>query len=276
MLLYLTAGGSGVSGLTGGNSGDANLFSPTTAPFSGSSGNDGNTGTGGTTAAGDLTQIWSATATASGGYQEGITISAGAPQHFNSNLDNDGAVLGETCGGNSSTDAVVPAEISIENTTSSFDATVGVALEWAEYSGDSGNSGSGTNASMLFEGNYSDGAQCSNSNDDDGGDGDSMNVDSTTSLADNSATDLYGYFVIANYYSPDDPSGDSSFLANTLITVSDDSVISGSGDSGDSGNTGSGNSIDWTITSLSGPGVASGTSNYEFDLAGTAISSGNS
>jgi hypothetical protein len=274
MLLYLTAGGSGATPLTTlGNSGNTDTFSPTTAPFSGSSGNDGSSGTGATTAAGSFSQTWSATATASGGYQEDITISAGAPQHFNPNLDNNGAVLGDTCGGNSSTDAVVPVGITIENTTSGFDATGGAALQWGGYSGNSGNSGSGADASMLFQGNYTGGAQCSNNND---GDGNSMSVDSTDSLVPNSDMELYGYFVIANYYSPDDANGDSAFLANTLITVEDDSVVSDSGNSGASGNSGSGSSLDWSITSLSGPGVASGANNFEFDLAGAAVPSGDS
>ena len=274
MLLYLLAGGSG-SGLAGLSTNPA-LLPPTTSPFSDNSGNSGpsgNTGTGPTTAAGGFTNTWNASATASGGYQETITISAGAPQHFDSNLDNNRAVLGETCGGNSSTDAVVPVEISIENTTSGFDAPVGVSLQWGSYDGNIGNTGSGPNVSMLFEGNYSSGPQCSNSSD---GNGNSMTVNSTNSAAPNTSTDLYGYFVISDYYSPSYPNGETSFLVNTPIAVSTDYVNIPTGNTGGSGNSGAGGSLDWTVTSLTGPGVASATNNYQFDLAGTAMASGNS
>jgi len=273
VLLYLFAGGSGVSGLDAPNS---DFSPPTTSIFSnnpGNGGQSGNTGNGPTTAAGGLTNTWNGSATASGGYQETITISAGAPQHFNPNLDNNGAVLGETCGGNSSTDAVVPVEISIENTTSGFDAPVGVSLQWGGYDGNTGNTGSGPDVSMLFEGNYSSGAQCSSNSD---GNGNSTGVNSTNSAAPNTVTDLYGYFVIANYYSPSYPDGDNDFLVNTPITVSNDYVNIPTGNTGGSDNSGAGGSLDWTVTSLTGPGVESTSSNFQFDLAGAAVASGNS
>lgn len=147
-----------------------------------------------------FTNQWSATALAPGGYSENVELETGAPEHFTDGMMNGRATAGATCSINSETDAVVPAKLTVTNTSpgnfSSYPAiAVGFGSDW-----------SGAAAEVA----YSDGPQCQTSE---------FNVEWTESVSSGNSVGIDLYFVISNYYTPDHPDGDPQVLADAQVNL---------------------------------------------------------
>lgn len=145
-----------------------------------------------------FTHQWTSTATASGGYAESVLLETGTPEHFTDGMMNGSVTAGSSCTINPATDAVVPAKLTVTNTSpggfASYPAVgIGFNFEWNDAAAEVG---------------YSDGDQCQSSD---------FNVDWTSSLASGHSAGIDMFFVLSNYYTPDSPDGDPSLLANAQI-----------------------------------------------------------
>jgi hypothetical protein len=204
--------------------------------------------------AGGTVNTWTASATASGGYSETISILTGHVEHAKDGATNGPDVAGQACSFNSTTDALVPVVINLTNTTSDFSSTVGYDIGFV-----------GSDASAIsFEGSYTGGEQCDGASSDE--ESSSINGNSVGLSAQHTST-TDGFLILPNYYSPAHPNGTTALLADIVLSISADQEINTSD---------SDSSTDYTVNSVTGPGVESSDGSWSFDLAGTTPSSGNS
>lgn len=143
----------------------------------------------------------------------------------------------------SQTDAVIPAVVTVTNTTSGFPIAAGLDV------------GSGISAStpIQFEAHYGNaGEQCSRS----GSINDSVDLEPGQTAA------LDGYFVVPNFFTPAKPNGDPALLGGTNLQVSSWTETSSDG-----------KQFNWSTQAASGPGVQynSGYSAYCFSLSGAQV-----
>jgi hypothetical protein len=178
---------------------------------------------------GDLVNAWTIDEQAAGGYTFEAVLRTGAPRHVTPGLGLGTLIAGAGCSDLSAqTDAVIPAEISLQNTTPSFSAMAAVRFSF---------SSSWANAEM--EAQYSDGPTCNTSQDQ------GFGLQSTQPLLSNQSTTLYAFLVLHNYYTPAAPEGDPAVLASaTLIPIQAHIEAS---------------NATLTITNVSGPGYSSDT-----------------
>jgi hypothetical protein len=202
--------------------------------------------------AGGTVQTWTIQAKGPGGYTEQVQVLLGHAEHARDGKANGQDVAGQACSFNSETDALVPVVINASNTTASFSALIGINIGLNGYSDDSDNG-------VSFEGAYTSGTQCNS--------GESFGVSSTTSDSPGAETTLDGFFVISNYYTPAAPDGDPSLLGATQLTIDSQQTIETSDDS---------LSKNYTVTSVTGPGVQDEDDEWILNLGGMSAPSGQS
>lgn len=184
------------------------------------------------TPAGPLNTTYSFTESEAGGYTFSGTLELGSPQQFQSGSITEGSLTaGSACSMNPQTDAVIPAFLSVRNTSSgNFNAIGGVDLQWS------------SSAIGGIEVGYSSGPSCDGSGS--GGSGtDEVNLESTNPLTPGSETSTDLFVWVPDYYSPNNPQGDPSLLAGAdlqLVEYVDSS-----------------NNVDIVPQSVSGPGASS-------------------
>lgn len=159
-----------------------------------------------TTSAGDLVNTYSVSSGSDGGYTYEGTVALGRPEHFRTGLTNGQLTAGSACSISEQTDAVIPGRITMRSTTENFDTRPGIALSWASYEISS------------LEANFSSGPSCEN---------DGLSVSSTDSVADGGGFSVDFFLIVADYYSPDDPSGDEESLKNITLNVVTDTPDDG-------------------------------------------------
>ena len=203
---------------------------------------------------GRFVRSWNFTATATSGYSESVELQVGNPVQYQSGLANGQDVAGSACTLDQ-TDALIPFEMTLTNTTTGFDTFV-----TASFSGIGSTSLPGfPGAELDVEAAYSGGSQCFNSANGDS----SFSTNSSVTLSPNGNSVLFGFFVVTNFYSPNFPNGDTSMLDGTVLSVYQTQSYSPT--DGSAG-------INYAINSLTGPGSADLGGTWEFDLAGTSIS----
>lgn len=170
---------------------------------------------------------WTAAYSQTGGYTFRAELSIGSVRHAETGL-----VLGDATSGacdfDSQTDALVPYQVRVTNTTSNFTAKAAAHL---------------TISGASAEATYSDqGATCQQ---------DDFGVQSTQPLSDGASSVLRGFFVVPRYYTPDAPSGDPAVLREAQIrftaTTNDAGALS--------------------LDTVTGPGVEQDYGTYSFTLA---------
>ena len=118
-----------------------------------------------TVPAGALTKTWSFSGSAAGGYSMAGTLKVGAPEEVQTGLTIGNATLqtanGAGCAVDSTTDAVVPAELSVRNTSQDFDARVGITID-DDLGGHQLNA---YTSDVQWEGQYTSGMACDSDTD---------------------------------------------------------------------------------------------------------------
>jgi hypothetical protein len=141
-------------------------------------------------------------------YPNGYTGTARVTAARLSNMSNAEAFpnvgLGDSCEPDRATTAVVPVDIKLVNTTSSFSFHVEIPIFLPN--------------GVQFEEGFSDGPAC-----------ESGAFSLGSQLAPGASSDTYGYLFIANYYSPNSPNGDTS-LTHGLFTTASYATDSGTDD----------------------------------------------
>jgi hypothetical protein len=147
--------------------------------------------------AGTLDGSWTVPETGPGGYSEAVTLSVGAPQHFQPGLSQGQLTAGAACSIDASTDAVIPAQLVETNTTSGF----------AAYTAASFSFGTQWN-SPAVEVHFDEGPQCETSG---------YNDHSVAKLQPQTRSSTDMFFVLSGYYTPAYPAGDPSVLATATV-----------------------------------------------------------
>jgi hypothetical protein len=150
-----------------------------------------------TTPASQLGYTYNFTETAANGYTFGGTVSLGAPQHFVQGLTQGQLTAGSACSIDAQTDAVVPAQLVLENTTKGFSAEPAVGLSW---------SGIGS-----VEVDFSDGPQCEANG--------SFTTAAGSAVPTGQAFTDDMFIVLPGYYSPASPDGDASALSSDQLQL---------------------------------------------------------
>jgi hypothetical protein len=152
-----------------------------------------------TVAAGPLTHRWTLTESANGGYQLHVEFDVGTPQKLVEGLTNGSVTAGTACNDISSqTDAVIPAEVIVTNTSPGGFSVDGAYQLSADYQ----------NAEAEL--NYSDsGPSCR---------GGTIGTQWNSGLASGAAGQSFMFFVLHNYYSPNFPNGDPQVLAAATVS----------------------------------------------------------
>jgi hypothetical protein len=135
------------------------------------------------------------------GYSQSVTFAAGSLQHYTPDLTNNGFIAGTKCTINQNTDAVIPFEVIMTNTTPSFSIPV-IEMNMMKLPGSSI-----TNSEDAVEG----GCQPIT--------GVIIGVNASNLAPGASSTD-YGFFVVSNDYSPNYPNGDPNALQNATLEMS--------------------------------------------------------
>ena len=178
------------------------------------------------------TQQWTLTSTEPDGTSESAVLSVGTPEHFSPSDTTGSFAAGSACNLDPQTDAVVPAQLVITNTTpGGFSEKIGAVL---------------TSNSVQWEVDYSSGAQCGSE-----GSGGPLAIASTDPVAPNATVTTPLFFVLSNYYTPNQPQGNTALLA-TAIGINGLEAVSAS---------------QWTDT-LGGPGVEQQAGSWWFTLSG--------
>lgn len=220
--------------------GDTPAYSPATQPMPSNTPAFGSvppaTDTGGPASmvpVGAMDHVWTTTYSATGGYLVAVRLAVGAPQKLVPGLTNGQLTAGSGCSDiNADTDAVVPAELTLTNQSGSF-------TTYAAYSVSYDYGYSNAEAEIYYTDT---GATCKDS----GGFGGEFNG----GLAPGGTGHADIFFVVRNYFTPNNPSGDPAALAAARIVFSDASS----------------EQMQFTVGTTSGPGVdGSGT----FSLAGS-------
>jgi len=199
---------------------------------------------------GGATFSWTVDMTSSAGASATVELDVGNPQPFQSGTTNGDATAGSACSLSALTDEVIPAIITLTNTSANMATIVG-----ANFAGiGSGSIPSFTGPELIWEAAYAGGPQCT------GQDGNSSTIDMYTSnaIAAGARAVTDGFFDITNYF-PSASSG-SSVMADTILTVPSTFTVTNA----------AGSTTVFNITNVSGPGVVQTSSGWEFTLAGTS------
>jgi hypothetical protein len=242
-LIGLVAVGSLVLGLSGcGSSSQRTSNPPATAATSGAT-----TPTTQPIGAFAVTRTWRWQQTKSGGYTEGGSLSIGSPVSAASaprlpGFSSPSEALSD-CGGDQNTDALLPVEVVVTNDTTNFPSALTDTF-WLWTSGGAG--GGAPPVSLSVDAAYSTGTSCvlldtSYNCSCNGGTGsDGWTVGSNSDVAPGSSVQVFGYFVLGNYFTPDQPNGDAAVLDSSILQLS---------------------AGYWNLTSLTGPGTPAGAAN---------------
>ncbi len=191
-----------------------------------------------------FTNVWSLTLTGENGYTASGQIMTGSVETFGSGDVNGPITASSYCDGNPQTDAVVPFELSLTNTTSGFSQMAG--FDFISDTGIDGNNWFTSVDSLEFEFTASENinAQCSDS---------TAGPAIACTLSPQQSCQIFGFVVFHDYYSPSMPNGDPSLLSSITFGVS-------------AANYGFG------VSSFTGPGSESTPYGPDlgFDLAGTS------
>jgi hypothetical protein len=150
-----------------------------------------------TVAAGSLDRSWTVQETGPDGYSEAVTLSVGAPQHFQPGLSQGQLAAGSACSIDASTDAVIPAQLVETNTTSGFAAHTATSFSFGMQWN-----------SPAVEVRFAEGPQCETSG---------YNDHSINKLQPQTRTSSDMFFVLSGYYTPEYPAGDPSVLASATV-----------------------------------------------------------
>jgi hypothetical protein len=205
---------------------------------------------------GAFVRTWTISASATGGYSMTAELRVGNPQPYEANIINGQTTAGMACSLSSQTDAVIPAELVLTNTTSSFNATPGIDVDGIGTSSIPGITG----PVLLWEADYSSGATCTGQ--DDGAT--SFNVESSVPDSPGQSSTSDAFFDITDFYSPSDPTSDTSVLADTVLSIPSSFTITPNSSDG-----GPGAPITYQVNQVTGPGVAQSDESWEFTLAGS-------
>jgi hypothetical protein len=214
-----------------------------------------------------VTRVWTFKATNTSGYSMTGRLSVGKPRHYKDNLSNGDIVTGTTCSADTQTDAAIPMSLSVTNTTSNFSTYIGATVTGLGTLKNPGTNGT-TDSVLKWEGEYSSGPQCETPGSGGTDPGTSIGVNSTDTTAPNGAVAIDGFFIITNYYSPNDPGGNSALLSDAELSMTTAQDVTPQG----------GTTVYYTLTTVNGPGVESPSQGfsfedtYAFDLAGTTLS----
>ncbi len=205
-----------------------------------------------TVPAGALTKTWSFSGSAAGGYSMAGTLKVGAPEEVQTGLTIGNATLqtanGAGCAVDSTTDAVVPAELSVRNTSQDFDARVGITID-DDLGGHQLNA---YTSDVQWEGQYTSGMACDSDTDE------TINLSSNDAIRSSSTVIVYGFIIFTNYYSPAYPKGNPAILNDAILGIDEAQAVASTSQD-----------ISYTITSVTGPGVTSETpAEWSFSLSG--------
>ena len=204
------------------------------------------------TLSGGATFTWTLDMTSSGGYSTSAELDVGSPEPFQAGLANGDMTAGSACSLNAQTDAVVPAIITLRNTSANFATTVG-----ANFTGiGSGSIPSFTGPELLWEAAYASGPQCTGQGDNNS----EFSLYTTNELAAGSNSIVDGFFDITNYYSTPISSNGLTLLGDTILTVPTSFSVT---------NNSTGSTTEFNVIDVTGPGVVQTASGWQFTLAGT-------
>jgi hypothetical protein len=223
----------------------------------------GSTPTGGPTLpAGAFMRTWSITATAPGGDVLTADLTVGDPRPYRRGIEVGGATAGAACALSPATDAVIPARLTVSGSMASFDTTVGIVI-----SGIGGGSFPGRpGPQLLWEADYATGMQCVGQSDG------SVSFEdySNDPFSAGTTTTTDAFFDITGFYSAGDRVSVRASLGDAVLTVASTYTITTPPDY----DTGSSPPTTWTVTNVSGPGVARTGTGWAFTLAGSAPPAG--
>lgn len=157
------------------------------------------------TPAGSLSNVYNFTATQNGGYTFSGTLSIGSPQHLVTGLQEGNLTAGSACSINSENDAVIPAILEVQNTTSNFNAYAAITLAWS------------SSAISGIEVGFTGSPQCETG---------SLNVNSNSPAPDGSGFTADMFIVVPQYFTPNFPNGKESLLSGVTIQIEEDSSTS--------------------------------------------------
>ena len=214
-----------------------------------------------TVSAGGLTRSWTFAGTSPGGYAMSGTFRIGKPQKPRPGLTIGDATLpstmtgdeDSTCEAGSVTEAVIPAELTVTNTSSNLDATVGVSLanmSTADLDG--------FTSELQWEGEYAGSLQCDT---DTPGD---VNIVSDDPIEPHTSVTAFGFIVVGNYYTLDRPQGNVTILQYAAFGIEsrqDEAPATGN----------SSEEINYSVADVRGPGVSRTPDIWIFTLAGTRL-----
>lgn len=195
---------------------------------------------------------WTIYLSSSDGNSSTAELSVGDLEQYQAGITNGDVAAGSACTLSTQTDAVIPAVLTLTNTSSGTAAPVGI-----DFSGiGSGSIPDFTGPSLIWEADYSTGPQCTGQND-----GSSeVDVYSSDDAASGSQTITDAFFDITDYYPSVGSGGSTSVLGDTDLTIPSSFEIT---------NSTTEVSTEYQVTSVSGPGVVQSPSGWEFTLAGT-------
>ncbi len=211
-----------------------------------------------------LTTSWTMNASTPSGYTMTAILRIGSPERYRPGLRNsagdptgNGITAGSSCQLSSQTDTVIPAELTITNTTPTYDAPIGLSvIGIRRFRSLLSITSINPVPSLSFEGQFSDGSTCKH---EDGTEsGSELSVVSANNLAPNKFIHMDGFFEIKNYYSPSHPEGNSS-----LLKVASFEIVPASNAPA---------TFNWLVGTGSGPGlqIVYGAPKYlQVDLDGT-------
>jgi hypothetical protein len=204
---------------------------------------------------GAITHEWNFTMTRAGGYVVNGVVGLGDPEHYQAGLTNGDDTAGSACTVDPQADAVIPMTIRLTNATTGFSTDVAVTVGLAAQSGGG--------LPLTAEIHYTDGSQCSGQSSGSAG----VELQSSQLVVPGGSTLGNGFLVIAGYYTPNYPTGDSAALADTELAIGPTQNWTATD--------GSGQSTQFTVSDVEGPGVNNvDLGGWTFNVAGAgAVSS---
>lgn len=202
--------------------------------------------------AGATTHSWNFSMTRPGGYVFNAVVGVGDPVHMTAGLTNGNDTAGSACSIDAQADAVMPFTISLVNATSGFSSGVGVTFVLAENANAGG-------LPLLAEMHYSSGPTCSTES----ANSATVGLASLQPILPGRALYGSGFLVVRGYYTPNHPDGDAAALGGDGLQLA---PAQGFTDAG-------GSSTQFSIGSVQGPGVTTGTfGEWTLNLAGEGAS----
>lgn len=196
------------------------------------------------------TGAWQWTMTQSGGYVVNGTLQVQSPAHLADTpllpgFSSQNEILTDCSGFDPTTDAVAPAELTLTNETPSFSTTASVTfyLDPESPAINFNSDPPGPAVNLAADVSYSSGDSCGAISTPNPGPGWGV---SFSNLGPGSSGTSYTYLTISNFYSPDYPYGNTALWGDCILWIED----LGGPETEEAGQ--------WTLTSLTGPGMSTG------------------